>query len=182
MNSRKIDLFIGALEENLITNGSLIASSSYYYDEIRWCIPKPKPLPLWNAILHICTDPIVFIAFSLHAIFITAGCYFIQQFEHHQKWDLYRISVNGIRCYAGYGCPYKPKNNANRLGAAGVFLGSFLFNIILCTKITMLSTTPIHDAQLKSITTAIDNGFQLVGDRFVYQKILQQNQVLKFKM
>lgn len=168
---------MGALEESLLTNEHLIASHPYYYDYLTWCVQKAKPMPLWKSILRICTDPVVYAVFTLHGVIITAMCYVIQQFERHQKWDLFRISVNGFKVYVGYGCSYKPKNFSNRLGASFVYIGAFLFDAILCTKVITFTTTPIYGTQVKSITEAIEGGFQFVGDRFAYQKISEQNQV-----
>lgn len=174
-----MDIFIGALDENLLTKRYLIASHSYYHDYLIWCVQKANVVPVWDKILYVCTDPVVFVIFTLHAIIITGVVYFIQQFERHTKWDLFRISVNGFQCYMGSGCTYKPKNFSNRVVSAAVFLGCVLFNTILCTKIMMFYTSPIQDTQIKSTEGIISGGFQLMADCFTYQKMLQQNQVTK---
>ena len=135
-------------------------------------------MSLWKLVFLLCTDWVVFVVFTLHAFFVTACAYVMQQFERHPKWDLHRISVNGFQLYIGFGCPYEPKNSSHRFGAVFVFLGAFLINIILCTKILTIFTSPMQETQVKSIEDIVNGEFQLVGDRFAYHTISQQNQVV----
>lgn len=161
----------------MLTKKHFTSSISYYYDHLVWCVQKAKRIPISEVVFHICTDWVVFVVFALHALLLTAYAYVMQQFERHPKWDLYRISETGFRIYAGFGCPYKPKNTSHRIFAAAVFLGAFLFNVILCAKVILFLTTSIQDIQIKSNEEIVKGSFQLSGDRFAYKQILQQNQV-----
>lgn len=55
----KIDLFIGGLEENLITAKNLIASQAYYHDTLVWCVEKSKQSPMWLNLFHLISSPII---------------------------------------------------------------------------------------------------------------------------
>lgn len=161
----------------MLTKKYFTSTISYYYDHSVWCVQKAKWMPISEVVFHICTDWVVFVVFALHGFLVTGYAYFMQQFEPHPKWDCFRISEAGFRVYTGFACPYKPKNSSHRFAAAAVFLGAFLFNVILCAKVIMFLTTSIQDIQIKSTEEIIKGNFQLVGDRFAYEKILQQNQV-----
>lgn len=47
-NYRKLDIFIGALDENIITNEYFDASHPYYHDSLIWCARERKPIAKWK--------------------------------------------------------------------------------------------------------------------------------------
>ena len=160
-----------------MTNKHLEASRSYYHDALTWCVQKSQPIPLWKYVLYLCNDPLVYIIFTITGLVVYSLAYYLQQFERHPKWDWFRISETGFRIYTGFACPYRAKNSSHRIFAAAVFLGAFLFNVVLCAKVIMFLTTSIQDIQVKSTEEIVKGNFQLIVDRFSYEKILQQNQV-----
>lgn len=42
---RKIDVFIGVLNGNVLTDKYIGASSAYYQNTLTWCIQSKKPVP-----------------------------------------------------------------------------------------------------------------------------------------
>lgn len=83
----------------------------------------------------------------------------------------------GWQCFCGFGYPYRANNSSHRLGAAFVFFGGYLFNVVLSAKLLQIVTTPMQEIQAKSIGEIVKGNFQLVADRYAHQKMLQQNQV-----
>lgn len=177
IHSNRIDIFLGAMDEHLISNKNLSVSHPYYFDCMTWCIQKSKPLSHGEALFRICTDPMVFLVFTLQAIFVTATTYLWQMFEQHPKWDLFKISVNGFACFVNLPCTYKPMNNANRIGAISVYFGSSLFANILIIFVIESSSTLTYDPQVNTIRQLIDDDYKLVGNEFAFKKISERNQV-----
>lgn len=153
------------------------ASIPFFYDRLTWCVHKNKPMQTSEILFHLCRDPIVYVVFTLHIVFVVFMAYFVQLFEQKSKWDIHRISINGFACYMGFSCTYKPTNNANRLGAISVYFGGMLFSILLNTIIIKMYTTPMFNPQVKTIDKLIEGKFSLVGNAFAYQKIAEGNQV-----
>lgn len=155
----------------------LVASIPFYYDRLKICVQKNKPIPLSHTIFTLCNDPIVYGVFFFHAIVVTFVGYFFQMFEKAFKWDLFRISVNGFACYMGMPCTYNPINNAHRVVSISVYFASWLFATLLSTMIVRMFTTPMFNPQVKTIDQLTENEFGLVGNAFVYKEIVEQSQV-----
>lgn len=102
---------------------------------------------------------------------------FMQQFEPRRKWDFNAISIMGICIFMGSPCPYKPKNNAHRLGYAFVLFGSIVFTTVTTTKVAKLFTSPTYNPQIQTVSEILDNRFDLIGNQFSLQKLLQKNWV-----
>lgn len=102
---------------------------------------------------------------------------FMQQFEPRRKWDFNAISIMGICIFMGSPCPYKPKNNAHRLGYAFVLFGSIVFTTVTTTKVAKLFTSPTYNSQIQTVNEILDNSFDLIGNQFSLQKLLQKNWV-----
>lgn len=68
---RKIDIFIGALNENLQTRQNLSASWSYYQDSLTWCVQLKKPFPKWQNIFKLCRDWHVYLVTASGCLFVT---------------------------------------------------------------------------------------------------------------
>jgi hypothetical protein len=45
MNFSNVDIFIGGLEENVITKNYFKATRFYYHEKLTWCCEKNKSLP-----------------------------------------------------------------------------------------------------------------------------------------
>lgn len=156
---------------------NLIASTAFYEDRLTWCVQKNKPIQTSEILFHLCTDPIVYAVFTVQAIFVVFVGYLVQMFEQQPKWDVLRISVNGIACYLGLPCNYYPKGNASRLGSTFIFLGGMYFAILLNTIVIKIYTSPIFHPQVKTINHLIENEVSFVGNSFTYQEIMEENQV-----
>lgn len=108
--------------------------------------------------------------------------YFCQQFERHPKWDWNKISFDGFNCWIGLPCPYRPKTTANRIVYSGCILGSIIYGCLLSSVIMQLVLTPILSPQTKSVQEIIDGDFKLIGERFVFEKLMQPMQVIMSKI
>lgn len=157
---------------------NLVASIPYYYDRLVWCVQKNKPIPKSETIFHLCNDPIVYVAFTLHVVFLLLVAYFLQMFERHLKWDWNKTLIAGFTFYTGLPSTYRPTNSAHRIAALSVFFGGMLFAILIVSKTMNLFTTPIFNPQVKTIDQLLESEFSLVGNAFAYQKISQQTQVM----
>lgn len=177
MNFSDVDIFIGALEENLIKKENLIASYSYYHDHLTWCVQKRQRIPLWKNVFHICSDPVVILIFTVQTIMVISLAYFLQQFERHPKWDWNRLVFNGACCYCGFPCAYRPENNANRILYLFFLFGCQIFLIVLGAGLIFLINQPVLNPQIESIEEIIYGNFKLLGDEYAFTKISQKTKV-----
>lgn len=175
--SSEIDLFIGALDENLITAKYFVASRSYYHDRLTWCVQKRKPIPLWQNLFHICHNPIIWGVFFVVLVAEIGAVYFLEQFEHRSKWDWHRITFDGLRVHIGYSCPYNPQNNATRILFTFILLACIIFTITISSTLLQFIASPILRPQVDTIQQIIDEQFTLAGGHFELHKITQQNEV-----
>lgn len=173
----EIDIFIGALDENLITNKHFVASRPYYRDRLTWCVQNRKPIPLWQNLLHICHNPIIWAVFFVEVMIEIGFVYCLEQFEHHPKWDWHRIFFDGLRIHMGFSCVYKPTNNATRVLFLFILFACTIFTITICSTVLEFITSPILSVQVKSITEIISKRFTLVGGRFELLKVSEQIEV-----
>lgn len=177
--SRKIDIFIGALGENLITSKYLLASNSYYHRASTWCVQKCQPIPKRENLLYLCRDPVVYAIFTVSVVAVLAAAYFVQQFEPPPQMDWHHIFINGFPCILGFSCHYHAKNNPNRILFAFFLMASTVFVIIINSVAFSFITTPILQPQIKTIQEIVSNKFSLTGDRFVLMKLLQKTEVIE---
>lgn len=175
-----IDIYIGTLEEKHITNKYLVASRPYYNERLTWCVQKRKLVPVHKKILYFCTDERIFIIFGIELSLASFIIYFMQQFERHPKWDCLRITIAGIYLFFGYPCTFKPENNANRMLFIWTLFAAILYTIVLSTGSIHVLSSDIYNRQVETIHEILQNDFDLVGNEFTLQKLLQKNQV-KFK-
>lgn len=176
-NSSQVDIFIGALNENLITKNSLIASRPYNHDRITWCVQKRKQIPVWKSIFHLSRDPLVWVIFGVLVFVVLGFAYTLQQFEPRQKWDWNRLVTDGLRSCLGFQSDYNPENTGHRLAFSCILLGLILFSIVLNTGILFIFTNPILRPQIQSIQQIIDEDFILIGDGFAFENCMEQNEV-----
>lgn len=177
MSFREIDIFLGTLDENHVNEKQLVASHVFHQYSLTWCVQKRKQIPFDRLIFYLCTDPIVFVTFTAMVISIVSFGYFLQMFERHQNWDFMGIFLNGYCLFLGGPCPYNPTNNAHRLVFALFLFSSSVFVIVLTTMLTRLFTSRIYYAQIDAIDAIFENDFDLVGSRYAFEKMLQQNEV-----
>lgn len=174
---RKIDVYIGTLEENSLTDKYLASTQSYHTDSLTWCVQKAKQVPVYSKIFYLCNDPIVYAVFILQNTVLCIVCYYLQQFERPQ-WDYLGISFNGVCLFLGFPCPYQANNNANRVLFMSILLGGIIFVTTLSTIVIKLSTSPIYNTQIQTIDEIVDNyHFDLVGSPFALHELQQQNEV-----
>lgn len=176
-NFNRIDIFIGALEANLIANEHLAASRSYCHDILTWCVRKSQPIPVWKNIFYLCNDPWVYGIFTPQVVMAFCLGYYLQQFERHPKWDWLKLTFNGFICTLGFPCCYDPKTTANRIGFMACLLGYIVITCVISSILMQLAITPIISPQVQSVGEIVNGNFQLVGDRFAFRKISQQMEV-----
>lgn len=163
--------------ENLITSKYLLASTSYYHSVFTWCIQKAHPIPVSDNLLHLCQDPQVYATFTVSIFALISAAYFFQQFEQPPKWDWHRIFVEGFPCILGFSCNYRANNNGHRVLFAFFLMAATLFVIIINSVALSFITTPILRPQIKTVKEIVSNDFNLVGNRFVWMKLLQKSEV-----
>lgn len=171
-------MFIGGLEENLITDKNLIASQAYYHDTLVWCVQKSKRNPMWLNLFHLISSPIIFINCTFQSPLVIAFVYYLEQFERrHRKWDWNRIFIEALAITMGFPCRYNPKCTPARVFLTfGLFAG-ILFVIVISSAMMTLITTPIMKHQINSVPEIVEGGFDLIGDRFTLDKLSQENEV-----
>lgn len=167
------------MDEHSMLNTNLTASKPYYFDSITWCLQKNKPISVAKAVFRLCNDPFVYAILALEALVSTNFAYFMEMFEKatHRKWNVFEFSVAGFACHSGWSCIYQPRNNAARIFAIFIYLGTFSFSIILITFVLQCFTTPLFDPQVESIEQMIKNDYKLIGNAFAFNKISERNQV-----
>lgn len=172
-----MDVFIGALEENTVTNKHLVASDSYYHDRLTWCVQKRQKIPLWKNIFHLCNDPLVYFIATVVNLMVIAFAYVLQQFERHPKWSWNALVFGGTCCHLGFPCTYKPENNANRVLFLTFLFACQIFGIVLNTGLILFSSKPILNPQIEAIDEIIAGNFKLLGDRYAFSKMREQSEV-----
>lgn len=170
-------MFIGALDENPITNKYLIASRPYYYDYLNWCVQKQQPIPLWRNFFHICNDWTVHFWTVISAVSLDAMLYYLTQFEKIPRtWNECEFHVLGAAM--GTVVAFNPQTASLRvLFIFGLFSG-MLFATTLNAFIVTILTSPIVNPQITSISEIIDGEFKLVCDQYTFIRMSQQNQVI----
>lgn len=175
---RSVDLFIGALEENQITQNRLIASRSYYHDAYHWCVSKRIPIPLWKHFFHICTDRLAYAIFFVESIVVLSCAYYGQQFERTAtKWDWNYIVINAFRSYLGFPCTLFPKSNILRIGYISCLFAGIIFTTVTTSMFVLFVTVPKLGSQIQSVEEIIREKFTLMGEQIVLHHILLQNEV-----
>lgn len=112
MYSNRIDIFIG--DETTLIEKKSVALIPFFFNRLTWCIQKIKPVPLSRVIFYLCTDPLVFVIFTLYNFAMTAFVYGVQVFERQPKYDLYKISVTGFAATLGFPCTMYIQSNKQR--------------------------------------------------------------------
>lgn len=166
------------MDENLLTKKYFIASRPYHYDYLTWCVQKRKPIPLWQNIFHLCNDFSVYGSVFVVAVFLIAVEYYLIQFEHPVRtWNELLL----ITLCAALGMPvaFYPRTTALRMLFVFGTLAGFMFATILSATVMRQITSPILRSQVQSIDEIISGNFRLVGDRYAFIKMSQQNQVKK---
>lgn len=173
---RKIDIFIGALDENELPN-DLIASRAYYHDVLTWCVQEKQAIPIWKNIFGVAKNPMLFVGLSMVLnILFTATTYFFQQFDDI-KWDSVRLSLAWICCCSGFVCGYKPDGISTRMFYSFNLLGSMIFTICYYARFQHISTKYFYNDQIESISAIVNNSFELMGDEFALKHLMNQNEV-----
>lgn len=163
--------------KNIITSKYLLASKSYYHSAFRWCVKKRQPVPQRENLLYLCRDSRVYFLFVMFLLTSQWLTYFGQQFEETQL-DWHRIFAHGFAAVVGFPGPYFPKNSANRVLYAFFLLAYQLFVIIISSVALVFVTTPILQPQIESVREIVSKEFKLVGNQFVFTKLLEKSQVI----
>lgn len=173
----KVDVFIGGLDENILTNEHFIASHPYYEDEVTWCVQEKQPIASWKNIFYLCNDPLILTLL----VFITlAGpffAYFLQQFEDlYPKWSYFQLLHTLMGISMGIITIYKPKSISNRIFFAFGHFASILYVICILSCFKDILINPIFKDQIQSVKEIVDGSFELVGDKVAFQHIIRKNE------
>lgn len=177
-NFRNVDIFIGALDETILTHKYFTASRSYYHDKITWCVRARQPTPKWKNLFKICNDTTVYTIYSLMVISFVFTSYFMQQFEDQQKWDGFKILLMAIANVCGSGSNYTPKILSHRIFFIISMFCGVLINIIVASFAMLFVTRLIFEKPIDSVQEIVKKQFELVGDEFGFQQLSKQKQVI----
>lgn len=173
---RKVDLFIGALDESPAIRHHLIASRPYYHDHLTWCVQKAKPIPLWKNIFHLCRNWEVYMGLLIAVMTLLPFFYYLFQYEHPiQTWNETLLMI--FRVAIGISANIEPKSNPFRITYAFGLLAGTIFSIVLNAIIMRNVTTPILRPQIQTIEEITNGDFKLMGDRFALAKLKLQTNV-----
>lgn len=175
---RESDVLIGALDENLLSNQHFIATTSYYQDELTWCVQKSRPIPIWINFFRMTNSPPVWIVLIIICFFAIYFVHFMEALESDKpKWDWMRIAFAAIRISCCLVSEYKPKTLPTRINFIAWLFGSMIFYTSFISIWTKFMTSFIFEHQVESIREILNYNFELVGDEFSFNHIMRQNQV-----
>lgn len=178
--SRKIDVFIGALSENIVTQKYLRGSSVYYQDLLTWCVQIKHLIPKGESLFYMCHDWRVFLTMSLSAFVAIAVTYVIQQFDDiHPKWDWHRITMLCYVNMCGFPSNYSPNITASRINYGVALFGCLLFVIVFGVHCQLFMTNRIYEKQVNTVDELIANDYSLAGDSVALKHLCEQNEVYK---
>lgn len=167
----QIDIFAGGLEANAFAEEY---TRPYHYDHLTWCVGKNNTMPRWRNIFYVCSDLRVWLICLIMAICVLGLAYIFQMFEHPQ-WDWNKIVINGLACFCGIPCMYKPKNNANRVLFISVLFGCLIFITTFTAVLMNYARKVFYAHQIQTVSEMINGDFTLAGDHFTFAELLQQN-------
>lgn len=173
---RKIDVFIGALNENVVTKKYFKGSNAYYQDLLTWCIQAKRLIPKGDSIFYVCHDWRVFLTMFLSAFVVLGTLYVIQMFDDiHPKWDWHRLTIHCFSNMCGFPYTYQPKIIASRIYYACCLYGTLIFLIDFGVHYQVFMTNGIYENQLNSVDELITNDFALVGDSLALNHLEKRN-------
>lgn len=182
---RKSDILIGPFNEGTNLDKWFQPSHYFYYDELKWCIQKSRPIPIWQNFFRTCFDPVVWTIFGILYIIYTSLAYTMQWFDSdvQPKWDFIRIAIAILASFVGFVYPYKPTSASNRV----CYIVGCFSNIIFVSSFISIMMKNIHKQlfheQIESIQEIVNSQhpFDLVGDNFALQQLSKHNEVLEYK-
>lgn len=172
-------MFIGALNENLVTRKHLNASNSYYQDSLTWCVQTKKAIPRRYNLVRICTDWYVILLWTISVFCFLITHYVLQQFEDiHPKWDWHRLTVLGFANITGF-CynTFNVRSNSNRMFYAFCLLSDLHFTTVTSVFYFIFMTNPIYEDQVDSIRMIHTDDYTFGGDAFAFEHLKNQNEV-----
>lgn len=172
----QIDIFVGALDENLLTHKYFIASRAYYHDSLTWCVQKRKPIAMWKRALYLCTDVKVYVLTPLSVVLFQIPLYVFQQLESPKRCST-DLLLNALCICLGFPCTLRPKSNPCRILIISCLFASIIIVVVTASVSIRSITTPMLNPQIDSIKQITNGEFSLVGDRFAFLKMLHQNEV-----
>lgn len=177
-NFRQIDIFIGGLDENLLSNRYFIASRAYYHDSITWCVQEKRAIPRWKNLYRLCHDPIVYLVFVIMTFSCIFFAYFSQQFEDkNPMMDWHQVFCVAFRGMCYMPTEFYPKFIPTRIFYSFCLFGSLIFTVSTLAFFIKALNSVMYADQIKSIQEIIDNSFKLYGDSFAFHHLINQNQV-----
>lgn len=178
---RYADIFIGGLDENILTKQHFVASRPYYHDKLTWCVQKNHQIPGWKNIFHVFRDPIVVISLTILFIAAVSTAYFMEQFEV-QKLDWNRTTLNIFAMVFYMPIVYNPNTNPMRIFFVIGQFGCMILSIVLLSFILSCLTNPIYEHQVKTTIEIMRGSFGLVGDAFALEHLIDQQKVISLNL
>lgn len=175
---RKFDIFIGALDETNLTRRLLIASRSYFYDTLTWCVQKSQPQPIWAQIFYISKDAWFWLLIITYTTISICLVYYLQRYEKSPA-GLSTLIIGGFSFFLNFCYPYRPKHFANRIYFISFMFSCMLLNLAFVTFLIKTVTDPYCKEQVEKIDDILRNDFKLVGDGFALNQLWQQEMVKK---
>lgn len=163
LNFRKFDVFIGGLDISQRLPSDLTTTTSYYVDDITWCMRKAEPKSNILDLLGVMT-PGSWLMAIITVITNSFVFFYFGRLEQSFKDWIYYLHT----CYYLFlGAPgfYRPKTNKVRIVYGLHLIVGIAWNAIFCSLwISALSKgNGLNTGQMTSIEEAIDSGYQLAG-------------------
>lgn len=165
--SRKYSILIGGLPIQAITNSNWIPSTSYYQDDMTWCIANAAKLESWRNFFVIFSDELwIFIIF----IGCISGTILFLFARDEQTPPNYGYSML-ISFAATVFIPIKfnPKTLFVRLYYLIMLAYGILFMTTFCAFLLQTLTKIILKPQLKTFNEILYNQYELTGDKITLQ-------------
>lgn len=160
---RKVDIYIGGLDNSRKLPTGLTTTRSYYSDDLTWCFRKLEPERSWTDLFGVLTIGswlMVVASVMIHSVIL----FFFARLDYISRDWMYYLHT----CFFLFlGAPgfYRPRSNVIRCVYSIHLIVGIAWNAIFCSLwISSISKEGrLSVAQISSIEEAIDNNYQLVG-------------------
>lgn len=167
--------------ENNITRNRLLASRTYHYDSLTWCVKKFRPVPRHLQLFYVCNDVWVFIVCTLTMITFASFLYYCVRFERTNNMTYIEISFCGIALALAGSYPFKARASVTRILTLTYLFGALILSTVIITFIFQIISTPYLLPYIQSFNDIMSSNFKLVGDNFAWLHLSQQTIVNIFQ-
>lgn len=175
---------MGGLPTHLFGLDNLTSSTSYYQDDLTWCIQRAKFLPLYFNYFYI-TDTIVWLIIVILLLTLATVFYLWTQFDLKYKYrnhhDWFSLCFAVLGAYLGISPRFKPMHTVPRVLYALLLLLSVLVVSLVGFYLLNFMKVPIPYQQMKSLDEIIDADYRFMGSLDVLNAIKHNQKVIFFK-